>query len=141
MATLVLVVALRLMQCDEGALHHHEFEMVIGDETDKTWDRTPAPHHVIEPNATQMESLHGLCGGLDVNYAALTFAKINGGFGLELYSGMDEASCLARCNETWIGPTWDMAGGLGDEMEEDWSPSHGYLGRIGACALGGGFSA
>ena len=120
---------------NSGALHHHEFEMVIGDETAKTWDRTPAPHHVIEPNATQMESLHGLCGGLDVNYAALTFAKINGGFGLELYSGMDEASCLARCNETWIGPTWDMAGGLGDEMEEDWSPSHGYLGRIGACCL------
>ena len=75
LVTLALVVALgQILLCDDGA-HHHEFEMVYGEEKMTIWDWSPTLHHVTEPNATQIGSLHGLCGGCDLDYAALTFAK------------------------------------------------------------------
>eukprot|EP00435_Cladocopium_sp_Y103_P035518 s3061_g9.t1 len=77
-----------------------------------------------------------------MDYAALTFAKINDGFGFELYDGVDETSCQASGNSKWIGTTVTEAGGLWNgvisqemALEEDWNPSHGSFGRIGACYL------
>ena len=140
MVTFAMVVALWFGLGCEGADHHHEFEAMAGDLYVKTWDCYPTPHCETEPNATQNGSLNGGFGGYSVDYVTLNFAKINAGFGFELYTGMDETSCLASCNDTWIGTTVTVAGGLQNGMashetwlEEDWNPSHGSLGRIGAC--------